>query len=91
MTVMCAVVRLRALITQQAARLITNPPIDSVFCINLEKRGSPISECLLFLGQRVGGVPFLDSKKDKLKDNSIKRYILTTFGATKAQKLLKRG
>jgi hypothetical protein len=27
MTVMCAAVRLRALMAQQAARLITNPPI----------------------------------------------------------------
>jgi hypothetical protein len=37
------------------------------------------------------GVPFLDGKKEKLEDNSLKRSILTTFGATKAQKRLKRG
>jgi hypothetical protein len=29
---MCAVVRLRALMAQQAARLITNPPIKTLLC-----------------------------------------------------------
>jgi hypothetical protein len=33
----------------------------------------------------------LDGKKEKLEDNSVKRAILTTFSATKAQKPLKRG
>jgi hypothetical protein len=37
------------------------------------------------------GVPFLDRKKEKLDDNSVKRSSLTTFGATKDQKRLKRG
>jgi hypothetical protein len=29
--------------------------------------------------------------KNKLDDNSVKKAILTTFGATKAQKRIKRG
>jgi hypothetical protein len=37
------------------------------------------------------GIPILEGKKDKFKDNSVKRSILNTFGATKAQKRLKRG
>jgi hypothetical protein len=38
----------------------------------------------------VGGrYPFLDGKKEKVEDNGVKRSILTTFGATKAQKTLK--
>jgi hypothetical protein len=32
---MCAVVRLRALMARQAARLITNPPIVSLWCTNV--------------------------------------------------------
>jgi hypothetical protein len=43
----------------------------------------------IFLGQRVG-VPFLDTKNEKLEDNRVKRSIFTTFGATEAQKRLKR-
>jgi hypothetical protein len=40
----------------------------------------------------VGGrYPFLDGKKEKVEDNGVKRSILTTFGATKAQKRLNRG
>jgi hypothetical protein len=31
-------------------------------------------------------VPFLDGKKEKIEGNSVKRSILTTFGAAKAQK-----
>jgi hypothetical protein len=43
---------------------------------------------LPFLGHRVEGA-FLDGKKEKIEDNSVKRSILTTFGAPKAQKTLK--
>jgi hypothetical protein len=46
---------------------------------------------LLFLGQGGGVLPFLDRKKEQIVDNSVKRSILTTLGATKAQKCLKRG
>jgi hypothetical protein len=44
-----------------------------------------MGEGLLFLSERVG-VPFLDRKKDKLEDKSVKRPIFTTFGATEAPK-----
>jgi hypothetical protein len=38
----------------------------------------------------VGG-SVLNGKTEKFENNSVKRSILTTFGATKAQKRFKRG
>jgi hypothetical protein len=49
---------------------------------------------ILFLGQRVGGTLFgtlFGWAERKIRVNSVKGSISTTFGATKAQKRLKRG
>jgi hypothetical protein len=50
-----------------------------------------VGEVSYFSAKGWGVVTFLDGKKEKLEDNSVKRAILTTFSATKAQKPLKRG
>jgi hypothetical protein len=54
-------------------------------------RLTPFPDLAMKAEGTVGASTFLDRKKEKLKDNSVKRSILTPFGATKIQKRLKRG